>query len=114
MTASRSGFISLLVSMSITVFYSKGISLRLKGFFIFILIFIYSSFLIDIIPYSISRLFSVFTFDLNIISNFDDKRLGLYETGMKIFFSNPILGVGFGGYPYNISNYSDWTSNISS
>ena len=113
LTGSRSAFICLLVALSFIVFYSKGITFRFKAISISIFIFISSFFLFDIIPYSISRIFSVFTFDFNTIQDFDDKRFGLYETGLKIFFSNPILGVGFGGYPYNISNYSDWTSKTS-
>lgn len=104
LTGNRSGFLGLFVSLLVIWIFSRGMNVKLGIIFVVVLVVIIMYMMSGIAPAAITRVMNV-----PLGFNFEDdmKRVFLYQAAWRMFVANPILGIGFGGYGYNLAVYAD-------
>lgn len=96
---SRSGYLGMLVSLSVCVMlFIKKINLKGKIFLMGLLIITAVVLFIPLSPVS-SRFYSTF----NASEGSNASRLGLWQEAIDLSLAHPLLGVGLGNYAYYVS-----------
>lgn len=103
LTASRTAFICGSISSSFIIFSSDRLSLKMKIFFILLLVTIIPISLTYLVPESsIERLYTIGS---SIKSGTINHRTTIWKYGLRVFFENFLIGTGINTFPLAIKEF---------
>lgn len=106
LSGNRTGFIALLMTALILglriLLSTRKRIFSISALILFIIVFIASINIVqNYFPYTVERIFSVFS--TSDFASLDEKRIDLTRIAWLLFLDHPILGIGFGNFPFYYS-----------